>query len=98
MTRSPSCVLCGAESSDVETGLIRWRTGEPFSSAPRCRDRDGCHGRVLSLGDEWLVDDGRPALPPKAAPRPGPTLSDEEFAAAAGIAATPAKEENTWFD
>ena len=54
------CVLCGQQGPEVRHGLLRFRDGEPYGWGPRCRDTDACHARVLALGDEWLLDDGRP--------------------------------------
>lgn len=79
-----ACVICGDVSIDVEMALIAYRDGNPFGHGPRCRDRDACHRRVLDLGDDWPVDDGRPVHPAPRAP---------------AAPATPAKETAvTWFD
>ena len=57
MDELETCCLCGAWGRDVRVALIRWRTGEPFGSGPRCKDEVSCRQRVLEQGEEWLVAD-----------------------------------------
>jgi len=65
------CVLCGATGPEVRMMLIRWREGDPYGSGPRCSDAEGCWTRCLANGDDWPVDDSRPAR----ARAPGPVES-----------------------
>ena len=60
------CVLCGHEGHDVRHGLIRWRQGVPYGSGPRWVDHEACHRRTTEQGEDWPVDDGRPAGPVRA--------------------------------
>jgi len=66
------CVMCGAEGRDVATTALRFREGEPYGYGPRCRDHEACWRRCLDNGDEWLIDDGRPArVSDRGADHPG---------------------------
>lgn len=63
-----ACLLCGAETHDVRTGLVAWREPvgrEAFSAIPRCIDQAACRRRVESIGDEWpLLEPGEKPLVP----------------------------------
>lgn len=62
--RDQQCELCGVTSTDVTVAIIRWREGsERFGTTLRCRDHEACWERVMAIGDEWLVADGRPRRP-----------------------------------
>lgn len=71
-----ACLLCGADTGEVTIRLVEWREpipGRRYESLPRCRDVEGCWGRVAGvLGEDWPVNDGRPAraAQPMAAAEP----------------------------
>lgn len=59
MTREP-CFLCGSVAGDIRVSLVEWRdppTGAPFTSGPRCVDRQLCRDRVEGQGLTWEVLD-----------------------------------------
>jgi hypothetical protein len=72
----PACLICGADAGEITVRLVEWR--EPidarrYEHLPRCRDVDACWARVTSIaGEDWPVNDGRPAraVPPAAEPEP----------------------------
>jgi len=74
VTRKLACLLCGADTGEIHVVLVEWR--EPvdhrrWQDLPRCRDVDACWTRVTSIaGEDWPVNDGRPAraLPPATEP------------------------------
>jgi len=67
-----ACLICGAETGEVVNGIVEWR--EPvdhrrWQDLPRCRDVEGCWTRVTSIaGEDWPVNDGRPARAPAPLP------------------------------
>jgi len=93
MTRKPACLLCGADAGEITVSLVEWR--EPvdhrrWQDLPRCRDAEACWTRVVAaLGEEWQVNDGRPAR----APTPPP---DEPLQAAETPAADAPQEDPEW--
>lgn len=59
MNREP-CFLCGAVTGDIRVSLVEWKdppTGAPFTSGPRCVDRQLCRNRVEGQGLAWEVVD-----------------------------------------
>ncbi len=79
-----TCVLCGETSPHVRHALIRWLSGAPFGSGPRCPDAGACWQRVMAQGDEWLLDDGRPARDGSGVEQPA-TLSDKATSGSRGL-------------
>jgi hypothetical protein len=67
-SRQRTCLLCGADTGEVQVVLVEWR--EPigrkrYDHLPRCRDVDACWTRVTTVvGEDWPVADGRPARAP----------------------------------
>jgi hypothetical protein len=72
MPRKLACLLCGAETGEITVRLVEWR--EPidariYEQLPRCREVDACWTRVTSIaGEDWPVNDGRPARAPVPTP------------------------------
>lgn len=63
-----ACLLCGAEVGEITVRLVEWRepiAGRRYEHLPRCRDVDACWSRVTTVvGEDWPVNDGRPARAP----------------------------------
>ncbi len=69
MNAQLACLLCGAETGEITVRLIEWR--EPidrrrYEHLPRCVRVDDCWARVTAIaGEDWPVNDGRPARAPQ---------------------------------
>jgi hypothetical protein len=76
MSPQLACLLCGADDGEVTVRLVEWRepiAGRRYDTLPRCVNVEACWTRVTSvIGEDWPVNDDRPAKAPAIEPEPLP--------------------------